>query len=555
MKIAITSIQRNRNPYIVEWIAFHLSVGFTQFYLYSHKTNDGMTETLLHLSKKYPVKVFQIDMEDSPQIAAYQHAWENFGKSVDWMAFIDGDEFLFPTQQGTMNDALQPFNNLRLSALAVYWKCYGSNGHISDPKGLILEKYPCHSNEDFLPNRHIKSIVKGGEIVNPNRAHLFETKLGTFDEQLRPINNGIMANYVPSYDSFRINHYVTQSHEYYFTIKQNESAADLPSGNMRTTTFFNAHDRNEENDGITEKLLPALQEKYNELIDFLSKELTKQTTNINNGNTHIFQIYYSNETKYNNDPGFHSLDNLANERPDWREYWPIRTYLHQSKLEEDAYYGFFSPKFKQKTGLDSFQVFSFINEQESRPDIILFSPFFDQCAFPINQFEQGVMQHANIYPAFEETIKILSPDQNISSLIMHSRNTVFCNYFVAKPKFWRAWLDQCEQIFAIAEEGKSDFAKLLNSQTNHDDSLAPIKVFVIERIASLMLSTQKHWNVAVYDPTQLPYSKSRIADYKSQLILLDALKIAFQEQHFDVFLSSFFNLRESVLQLINAKNR
>ena len=32
MEIGITSIQRDRNPYIVEWIAFHLCVGFNRLY-------------------------------------------------------------------------------------------------------------------------------------------------------------------------------------------------------------------------------------------------------------------------------------------------------------------------------------------------------------------------------------------------------------------------------------------------------------------------------------------------------------------------------------------
>ena len=32
MKISITSIQRNRNPWIVEWLAFHMLVGFNDFH-------------------------------------------------------------------------------------------------------------------------------------------------------------------------------------------------------------------------------------------------------------------------------------------------------------------------------------------------------------------------------------------------------------------------------------------------------------------------------------------------------------------------------------------
>ena len=41
----------------------------------------------------------------------------------------------------------------------------------------------------------------------------------------------------------------------------------------------------------------------------------------------IHQIYYSEQTRAELDPGFLPLDNSANERPDWREYWPIRRFL------------------------------------------------------------------------------------------------------------------------------------------------------------------------------------------------------------------------------------
>jgi hypothetical protein len=269
MKLAITSIQRNRNPYIVEWIAFHLAMGFNQFYIYAHKTVDGMTDTLLRLSKKYPIQVFAIEMDDFPQIHAYQHAWKNFGNAVDWMAFIDGDEFLFPTHQRSMQDALQPYGNKPISALGVYWKCYGSNGHVADPSGLLLENYPRHSRTDFEPNRHIKSILKGRSNANPNRSHLFETEHGTFDESMRPITSGCMLDYAPSYDSFRINHYVVQSRDFFFKIKQGMGAADLPQGVRRQDEFFTTHDRNEDDDGVSLKFLPVLKEKTAELSQFL----------------------------------------------------------------------------------------------------------------------------------------------------------------------------------------------------------------------------------------------------------------------------------------------
>ena len=55
MKRGIASIHRNRSKWIVGWPAFHMVVGFEQFYLYAHKTKDGMTEKLLKLARRYAI--------------------------------------------------------------------------------------------------------------------------------------------------------------------------------------------------------------------------------------------------------------------------------------------------------------------------------------------------------------------------------------------------------------------------------------------------------------------------------------------------------------------
>src|SRR5450830_202115 len=261
---------------------------------------------------------------------------------------------------------------------------------------------------------------------------------------------------------------------------------------------------------------------------------------------HIHQIYYSEQTRRDNDSGFIGLDNLANERPDWREYWPIRSYLLTNSLNEDDYYGFFSPKFKAKTNLDAATVHEFVRTHADEADVFLFSPFFDQGAYHLNIFEQGAGQHQDIMTAFQGSVAMIAPAVDLATLVMDSRNIVFCNYIVAKPVFWKVWLENCELIFAEAEKGKTALAISLNAGTNHDGGVAPNKVFAIERIASLLLSTQRSWKVKAYNPTLLPYSNAPIAKYLCKLLQLDELKIARVSQEYSQFLSMFFQIRQSI---------
>ena len=44
---------------------------------------------------------------------------------------------------------------------------------------------------------------------------------------------------------------------------------------------------------------------------------------------HLHQIFYDEKTRGEVGAGFLPLDNCTNERPDWREYWPMRNFLMQ----------------------------------------------------------------------------------------------------------------------------------------------------------------------------------------------------------------------------------
>ena len=93
---------------------------------------------------------------------------------------------------------------------------------------------------------------------------------------------------------------------------------------------------------------------------------------------HLYQLAYSQETLAGIEPGFRVLDNLENSRPDWFEYWAIRRFLLNETLDNDAFYGFFSPKFGSKTGLPHEKVTQFVQAHAHETDVFLFSPQPDQ---------------------------------------------------------------------------------------------------------------------------------------------------------------------------------
>jgi hypothetical protein len=252
---------------------------------------------------------------------------------------------------------------------------------------------------------------------------------------------------------------------------------------------------------------------------------------------HTYQILNHYTSRQELDPGFDVLDNSGNERPDWYEYWPIRKFLLNEKLDENAFYGFLSPKFKQKTNLSAAEVRGFIQASGPAAEVALFSPSIHNSAFFLNVFEHGNAEHPGLLDVAKQFFARIHHPQPLEDLVSDSRNTVHSNYFIAKPRFWKAWLKITEQLFAIAETLEDPLGVLLRTPTQYRGRRdVQMKIFLMERVATWILITDRSFAACVHDPFA---SRSRI--YKLPLaVICDALKIAYvtqgRGQYKDVFI-------------------
>lgn len=269
---------------------------------------------------------------------------------------------------------------------------------------------------------------------------------------------------------------------------------------------------------------------------------------------HLHQIAYSAATLADVEPGYAVLENLDNARPDWYEYWPIRRYLLGTPLDEAAFYGFFSPKFQRKTQLDCEAVRALVRKAAPTADVVLFSPQPDMSAFFMNVFEQGATFDGQLIPVTSEFLSRIGRPAPLAQLVMDSRQIVFSNYFVARPAFWREWLAVCEALFALCEGEDSPLRASLTQTTTYRGG-AQRKVFVMERIASLLLTTQPRWRSVAANPFTMGWSKSRLCNYPFEAVMSDALKVAFRDQRFPQYIDAYFRLREQMHEATNAAMR
>lgn len=261
------------------------------------------------------------------------------------------------------------------------------------------------------------------------------------------------------------------------------------------------------------------------------------------GDIQLFSIAWSPETLVQTDPDIAIVDNTANLRPDWREYWPIRQFLLHTPLDANTFYGFFSPKFASKTGLAGADVIRFIHAQPAA-DVFTFSPQADMGAFFLNVFIQGDTFDPGLLEVCQELLEHIGQPTDLKALVMDSRQVVFSNFIVARPAFWHQWLALCEKIFELTEANDSPLAAKVNALTTYPGQV-PRKVFIIERIASLLLACGP-WRCMPYSTFQCAWSGLPTAQFRNEAIASDALKLAYNETRHSDFINAYAELQRRI---------
>jgi hypothetical protein len=260
----------------------------------------------------------------------------------------------------------------------------------------------------------------------------------------------------------------------------------------------------------------------------------------------ILQIHYDAASKQMLDPGFTALEIVGNPRADWREYWAIRHYFLDNMLNSDEYYGFLSPLFRQKTNLSAQQVHAYMDANPGG-DVYTFSPTIQDAACYLNVFEQGNKVHPGMISITQEFLGTIGLAIDFTTLINDFRSCVYCNYIIAKPVFWEKWFAITEHLFNIAENEKSYLSAALNKLTDYPKSAVQMKVFLIERVASLILALEPEIKVSHFDMNSMPWVSLLYYPCRKELMILNALKIAYRDSLNPLYLTHYFSLRQEVL--------
>jgi len=142
-RLTAVSMMKDEAPYLLEWVAHHLAVGFTDIVVYTNDCSDGTDDMLIRLEQLGLAHHRRnvIPKGRKPQPSAIKHAQsEPIVQESDWVLVFDADEFLCINHgDGTLDgliSAAGPANGI-----VITWRIFGS-GNVQDwSRDPVTEQY------------------------------------------------------------------------------------------------------------------------------------------------------------------------------------------------------------------------------------------------------------------------------------------------------------------------------------------------------------------------------------------------------------------------------
>ena len=280
------SAQKDEAPFLLEWIAYHKTIGFTDIILFSNNCSDGSDAAMDRLAAAGEIAHHRHSppSDIAPQQNASRIAQEaRLFAPDDWVMWLDIDEyFVINLGDGTL-DALfaeaPPFN-----AFLAAWRIFGDGGNSTWPGRQISPAFTQAQadHEELFP--YVKTLFKWSERI----AHL-DIHRPYFDEHVRPRRYPAISStgdpvdrafYRSGADRFnrvstagdwwklaQVNHYLLRTPDM-FNRKRERGRGNRPhvSGNDRhTNRFYKRMNKNEVEDRRILRFEEATTQELNRL--------------------------------------------------------------------------------------------------------------------------------------------------------------------------------------------------------------------------------------------------------------------------------------------------
>lgn len=244
--LVVLAIMKNEGLVLQEWINHYLSQGASKIIL----IDNGSTDDSINIAREYENKGIVECISRHKRWHQRQHYWAmlkkfKIAKSYEWLLIADLDEFWFVKDGRKISEVLTEYPETDI--IYVNWSVFGSNGYIQQPKSVRRELVL--KQEALGPHKGTKYLCRPSCIKNIKQL------------QIHKVHGVCSSRVVSDNVLFQINHYVTQSEEYFEKVKMTRGDANNPIyDTIRDWKYFENINKN---CNITDTNLAEQVDEYN----------------------------------------------------------------------------------------------------------------------------------------------------------------------------------------------------------------------------------------------------------------------------------------------------
>lgn len=144
-RVTAVSMMKDEGPYLLEWVAHHIAVGFTDLVVYTNDCTDGTDTMLIRLDELGLVHHRRNDIPKGlkPQPSAIKYAQdEPVVMESDWVLVFDADEFLcIKHGDGSLDGMIDGIKDAGANGMVITWRIFGSGGVQHWSRDFVTEQY------------------------------------------------------------------------------------------------------------------------------------------------------------------------------------------------------------------------------------------------------------------------------------------------------------------------------------------------------------------------------------------------------------------------------
>ena len=275
----IVTTMKNEGPFILEWIAYHLSIGFTGFTVFTNDCDDGTDKIILRLQELGIANhvANKLKSGQSPQRKALRRSsWHAETQAADWLMCADVDEFLMiRSGDGHLRDLMKAVGDV--DAVSFCWKLFGHSHNAGFTPGFITEQFFWAAPENVFPSVQssgLKTLVRNNEKIRRLRIHrpLIAENARDFrwvDAGGQPMPEAYLSSRWSAHRRFshqfaRLHHYAVRSIDS-FLVKRDRGRTNHINADQGLD-YWRVMNTNFEHDDSILARLPAAREVYDGLI-------------------------------------------------------------------------------------------------------------------------------------------------------------------------------------------------------------------------------------------------------------------------------------------------